>query len=1111
MADHPAPDDRSVPDLLCVEVPAGGQVRVVADLHLERLPSPGRNVALVELAQALTAWTGPGTLILAGNLFADGPAGAPPSPAAVLADHPRLVAAVREWAGAVDGRQVIVLPGDRDAHLGWPGRAADEVRRILGATLARAVDLEVEAGSGPRRVRVEAGQQLDDLARVGDQANPAETPLGYHLRREVIPAVVAVQTGGRPPQARSGDGDGADRPGGRMDRLRALGVGRDWMSGAELLDDPATFPRFVAARLAYRMLGRWAWLLLVPVVVSIVLRLPAFLLATAHGLGHHSPRALILLSATLVELVLLALIGGGAMRRSWRALSGVSLGTDSREPNRAARDRARALIAEGYHGFVSGHTCRAEVTDLVGGFYANPGCVADVVTEQQPRVPGLGLPPAFLAHRQVSWLELEAGSELHVRLLLARAPLPGSTLGERLATRPLQSVGGRDLRPELVATFPHGASWPVQPSGQLRRRRVRRWSALFVAVSALVSLISAFSEPLRDRLTLIRDVLPIAVPEAAAALTALAGVALLVLARGVRRGQRRAWAVTITLLVLSAVTNVVKGVDVEEAAVALAVAAFLWVNRAEFGAAADVPRVRRDLLRWLLAVVLTVAAGTAGIKFGVAIRTIVVHRLRHHPRPHRPPLYPFSIGWLGALHATAERMIGLSQVFLPRVISRFVDPTMATASCGLAALLLVVVFRPAVRRRRGSTAGEEAAAALARARAVVARHGSGTLDYFALRPDKEFFFWGDTVVAYAVYRGVCLVSPDPIGPPTEREPAWRAFRRFADEHGWAVGGLGAGEEWLPVYRATGMHTLYVGDEGVVRTDRFSLEGGRFKGLRQAVNRVAKYGYTISFHDPAHLDPALRAGLQSVMTKSRRGDVERGFSMTLGRVFDPADTGLLLAVVHAPSGEPVAFCQYVPAPGIGGYSLDLMRRDDGEHPNGLVDFAVVETIRHLAAEGRTGLGLNFATMRAVIAGESGEGPWQRAQAWLLRRMGDSMQIESLWRFNAKFDPEWLPRYAIYDAPENAVAVAMAVAQAESFWELPVIGRFLVPRGDREPATAAPVAGGGDPGPGEVGVEPAPATGPSAAGASEAGASGAGAPEAGASGAGASPAATSPGAR
>jgi lysylphosphatidylglycerol synthetase-like protein (DUF2156 family) len=166
-------------------------------------------------------------------------------------------------------------------------------------------------------------------------------------------------------------------------------------------------------------------------------------------------------------------------------------------------------------------------------------------------------------------------------------------------------------------------------------------------------------------------------------------------------------------------------------------------------------------------------------------------------------------------------------------------------------------------------------------------------------------------------------------------------------------------------------------------------------------------------------------------------------MTLGRVFDADDDGLLLAVCRAPDGSPVAFCQFVPVPGMDGFSLDLMRRDAGEHPNGLLDFVVVETIAHLRATGRQRLGLNFATMRAVLAGESGAGTGERLKRWMLLRMSDSMQIESLWKYNAKFDPEWRPRFAVYDAGENILPAALAVARAESFWELPIIGRFLTP--------------------------------------------------------------------
>jgi lysylphosphatidylglycerol synthetase-like protein (DUF2156 family) len=243
-----------------------------------------------------------------------------------------------------------------------------------------------------------------------------------------------------------------------------------------------------------------------------------------------------------------------------------------------------------------------------------------------------------------------------------------------------------------------------------------------------------------------------------------------------------------------------------------------------------------------------------------------------------------------------------------------------------------------------------------------------------------------------------------------------------------------------------MRDLYIGDEGVVDVRTLSLQGGAKKGLRQAVNRIAKYGYTITFHDPADVDESLAEALRDVMTQSRRGGVERGFSMTLGRIFDPLDAGLLLAVASGPDGKAVAFCQFVPAPGIGGYSLDLMRRDNGEHPNGLFDFILVRTIEHLRDEGYCRLGLNFAMMRAVLAGEAGDGMSRKVERWFLRRMSDTMQIESLWRFNAKFDPEWLPRYVVWDSAEQSLGAALAIAKAESFWELPIIGRFLVPDAD-----------------------------------------------------------------
>jgi lysylphosphatidylglycerol synthetase-like protein (DUF2156 family) len=1051
--------ETAVVDLLPVEVPLGGRVLVVADLHLGPVATATSTAATTELAQAISAWTGPGLLVFNGScLELLCPEGC--DARAALAAHSQLMAVVRQFA-ASPGRRVLYLPGARDGRVAWDPSAAAAVRDLLGAEIALAVELTIDTGAGTKTVRVEPGHRLDPLTHLDDPRNPAESPLGHHLMREVLPALRDSTAGSEP------------------DRSAREG----WLSGVDSLDDPASFPRFVASRLTYRRLGRYAWVLALPLVAAVLLRLPFAAVRTAHEHVASATRvAVFLVLATVIGLLLIATVAVLLVRGTWRALSGVALSRgceeDWRDANGAPRALARELVTAGHAGLVTGHTRHPELAYLGEGFYANSGCAAEVVSESPARLEAIGAPSLFLAHQQVSWVEIEAGNELHVRLLHARRDLPGATVLERLltgrqaapssssderagATRWRRSTGGTAAdpgQPVVVATFPHGVSWPAPVPIDRRVRRVRRWAASLVAAAGILSLVSALLAPMRQRLSDVLQFVPLAVPQAANALVALAALGLLVLARSIRRGQRRAWLIAEALLGGSFVLHLVKGIDVEEAVAAALVFVYLLANRDVFRAGVDKPSTRRGLLALAWGAVLSIVAGTGAVELGPRLSGS-----RHHQRLPLPR----------ALLAATERLVGLQTVHLPERLDDFFAPAMLAIAIGLGLAVAYLLSRPVVARHVGHGAGGVAPSGgsraggtpvgLSGARDVVRRFGSGTLDYFALRSDKRYFFWGESMVAYGVYGGVCLVSPDPIGPRPEQEEVWKAFRVFADGQGWTLAVMGAAEEWLPIYRGSGMHDMYVGDEAVVDCNRFTVDGGRFKGLRQAVNRVAKYGYTISFHDPATIDVALRDQLQAVMTKSRRGDVERGFSMTLGRAFDPSDDGLLLAVVCGPAEMgPVAFCQYVPAPGINGYSLDLMRRDNNEHPNGLLDFAVVETIRYLKAQGKGGLGLNFATMRAVLAGELGEGVSQRIQAWLLRRMSDSMQIESLWRFNAKFDPAWLPRYALYDSPEHALPAAIAVARAESFWELPIIGRFLVPSAN----------GNGGNGTGGSGATPAP---------------------------------------
>jgi len=124
-----------------------------------------------------------------------------------------------------------------------------------------------------------------------------------------------------------------------------------------------------------------------------------------------------------------------------------------------------------------------------------------------------------------------------------------------------------------------------------------------------------------------------------------------------------------------------------------------------------------------------------------------------------------------------------------------------------------------------------------------------------------------------------------------------------------------------------------------------------------------------------------------------------------------------------------FLDFVPW-GPDGASLNVMRRDRLA-PSWLNDFLVVEAARRLPEYGVRRISLNFSFLRTVLAAgaEPGVAGRLRVARWVLRRLSGPFQIESLYRFNRKFCPDWQPRYLAVEAPEELPQVALAVLRAE----------------------------------------------------------------------------------
>ncbi|MFF1556976.1 phosphatidylglycerol lysyltransferase domain-containing protein [Streptomyces sp. NPDC058279] len=357
-------------------------------------------------------------------------------------------------------------------------------------------------------------------------------------------------------------------------------------------------------------------------------------------------------------------------------------------------------------------------------------------------------------------------------------------------------------------------------------------------------------------------------------------------------------------------------------------------------------------------------------------------------------------------------------------------------------MLLLAVLFAAFRARRAvdplTPEDEE------RLRALLAKQGDrDSLGYFALRREKSVIWspTGKAAVTYRVVGGVSLASGDPIGDPEAWPGAIEPWLAEAREHGWIPAVMGASEEAGQIYARHGLDALELGDEAIVETDEFTLEGRAMRTVRQAFNRVKRAGYTVRIRRHADVPTEEMDNLLKRADDWRDGATERGFSMALGRLGDPDDGQCVMLECFDGQGELRALLSFVPW-GPKGLSLDLMRRDrDSE--NGLMEFMVIELLERSKEIGVTQVSLNFAMFRSVFERGSklGAGPVLRMWRSLLSFFSRWWQIESLYRANAKYRPIWEPRFMLFEKSSDLLRIGIAAGRAEGFLEAPGLPKWL----------------------------------------------------------------------
>jgi len=538
-------------------------------------------------------------------------------------------------------------------------------------------------------------------------------------------------------------------------------------------------------------------------------------------------------------------------------------------------------------------------------------------------------------------------------------------------SNPPNGAGLRGISPRLRQ---HGLIWLVAG--------VTFANGLFNIIQMLALRISPSPE-------LLNIALPFGVHRWSRTLTLVFGFVLIYLSLHLVQRRRVAWIATVGITVLSVMVPLGRGHVWYAALVPTITLAVLLFTRHKFTVRSELRSVERGVGLLIASVVVAVLYGTAGFwlletrDFGLNFRALdafertlreflLVGNSDLTPRTHQARWFLDSLRVLGLV-------AGITGAYS--------------------------LFRPLVYRYH--TLPQERSLA----RQILDRHGRSPLDYFKLWPDKSYFFSDDErcVIAYCVAVNVAICLGDPVGPEDELEAVTRAFLNWCHDNGWNVAFHQTLPDLIPMYHRLGLHSLKIGEEGIVDLEHFVSSTANNKHFRHIGNKLEREGYICTRHLPPH-SATLLDDVEAVSNEwlSLPGRRERTF--TLGQ-FDRAYVNETpLFTLTEPGGRLIAFVNEIPAYPAGVATIDMMRHR-AEVPNGAMDFLFLRLMQRLNEEGFRTFSLGLAPFSGV-GDQPGATLEERALHQLFEHLNRFFSYKGLRSYKEKFEPQWIDSFIVY---------------------------------------------------------------------------------------------------
>ena len=532
---------------------------------------------------------------------------------------------------------------------------------------------------------------------------------------------------------------------------------------------------------------------------------------------------------------------------------------------------------------------------------------------------------------------------------------------------------------------------------------MRIFPAVLIFALGMVNIISVLTPALPERMSLLRGYLLVDFVSFSNSFVFIAGLFLLVTAAFMLRGLRTAWWFAVGLSIISVFGNITKGIDYEEALIALLIFASLIATRKQYHIKTN-PRLG------------TVGLQTAFLSM-MAVMLYGIVGFYFLDKKH----FQIDFNIFQSFRYTLQNffLIGSSDLIPRDAFARYFIYLIKISGFASISFLVYSLVRPYVFKI--SPDEEE----ISRAKSLTMQFGNSPLDFFKTYSDKLIFTPEgiNAYISYRVSRNFAVVLEDPVAENREEmKKCIVSFGRYSYENGLKEIYYRVPRESLPVYHGLSKKSLFLGQEGIVDLNSFTLEGGEKKSIRNALNKIKEQGYTTHINTPPLRDGLIQK-LRAVSDEWLKLTEREEIIFSQGMFVEKEIKDQTVISIENSEEKIIAFLNIIPDFVKNEGTYDLLRKT-ADAPNGIMDHILVELFKYFKANGIRYVNLGFAPMSGL---DDPHNFTEKSMKFAYEKIRSFSHYKGQRDYKEKFNPQWNDKFLIYSNDYDLVQVPGVLAK------------------------------------------------------------------------------------